>query len=151
MMYGLFAFLFGRRRFYSFETMILQTVICRVGGDKGLQLKQQIEAMNYVQRLREGREVNMYRTKYGKEAFDDSLRFSSAPEEERLASVVLQIPPENDELKAEVWMAHGRIFSLEFDKPPKDFFPGGRPGAVKPGIKRVTITLGDREDSLKHR
>lgn len=136
------ASLFRRRRFYSFEIMILQTVIGRIGGDTGLLLKQQIEAINNIQRLREGREVNMYQIKNGKDAFDAGLRFSDAPEEERLASVVLQIPPENYELKAEVWMAHGRIFSLEFDKPPKDLFPDGRHGAAHPEITRVTITLG---------
>ncbi len=114
----------SKGEFYPFETEILRSVIRRIGGEKGSQLRRQVAAVNHIQRHREGKEVNMYCLKKGEEAFEPELRFADPPDEELLASIVLRDPHENRVLKTEVWMAAGRIFSLEFDKPPKKFFKG---------------------------
>ena len=131
--------LFGNREFYPFETLILEGVMHRVEGDVGLRLRQQIEVVNQVQRHKYGREVNLYHVKNGKDAFNDELRFAEAPDEELLACVVLEFIPKKGELKADVWMAGGRVFSLEFDKPPKEFFFGMPLENVQAQIINVTL------------
>jgi len=55
MMFRLLEDLLGKSKFYSFETMILDSVISRIEAENGLRLNQQIEVINYIQRHREGR------------------------------------------------------------------------------------------------
>lgn len=124
MMFSWLEKVFARRAFLPFEVSILESVIRSIGGEVGLQLQQQVDAVNHVQRLRAGREVNLYHLEGGKESFANELRFNNAPEEQHLADVILRIRNSNDELNVQVWMAGGRIFSLEFDRPPNDFFLG---------------------------
>jgi hypothetical protein len=44
-------------------------------------------------------------------------------------------------LKLELWLTKGRLFSLVFNKPPKEFFAGGRLRKVQPTIADVKIWL----------
>lgn len=123
----LIEYIFGRGDLYPFETLILESVISRIDGDAGPRLKQQLEQINHVQRHNDGREVNLYRLINGKVAFDAKLLFANAPDEECIARVAINcnaVDRKQDELIAEVWMAGGRIFSLEFNMPPNNFFSG---------------------------
>jgi hypothetical protein len=142
MMFRLLESLFGKSKFYPFETMILEKVLSRIEGENVLRLKQQIGVINYIQRHREGREVNFYQMQNGKVIFDNNLRFPDSPEEEMLARVILRSPTETTELKAEIWMTGGRIFSLEFDKRPKQYFSGIRLQDARPEITEVVVCNG---------
>lgn len=120
-------FIFGRSDLYPFETFVLESVISRIGGNTGSRLEQQLEHINHVQRHNEGREVNLYRLINGKVAFDAQLLFANAPDEQCIARVAINyssVDIKQDELIAEVWMAGGRIFSLEFNMSPNKFFSG---------------------------
>jgi hypothetical protein len=130
---------FGKSNFYPFEMMILERVISQIEGENGLRLQQQIEVINHIQRHRGGREVNLYQMRNGKVIFDDHLRFRNPPDEELLACVILRSPAQRAELNAEVWMAGGRIFSLEFNKEPKQFFSGIHLRNAQPEIAEVII------------
>lgn len=115
---------FRKESLYPFEEAILQSVVAQMDDVAGLRLKRQIDVMNKVQRIGDGREVNLYCMKNGKPAFDDSLRFPNAPAESMLASVVVRLPDNESKLTAKVWLAEGRLFSIEFTTPPKKFFRG---------------------------
>ena len=142
MIFGLLEILRGKRTFYPFEILVLERVMSSLERENGLRLKQQIDVINHIQRHRDGREVNFYQMKYGKAAFDSNLRFPDPPDEELLARVILRSPPKVAELKTEVWMAGGRIFSLEFDKSPKQFFSGIHLPEARPEIAEVIICNG---------
>jgi hypothetical protein len=77
----------------------------------------------------------------GKTAFDDTLRFPANADEALLATVTLRHPEKRSTLRAELWLANGRLFSLLFSSPPKDF--GGRADAIatKPVVAEVSIHL----------
>ncbi len=140
MMAGLLDFLLGGRAdFYSFETRIINEVKSRLEDGGASQLQRQVEAINKIQRLAKGKEVNLYQMRHGKATFDDSLRFPDAADEALLASISLTGPDQRSKLKAEVWLAKGRLFSLVFNKSPKQFFAGANLRSVQPEIADVKI------------
>lgn len=142
MMYSLSSFLLGGRAdFYPLEKRILEEVQSRLHAEGRTRLQRQIEVVNKIQRLSDGKEVNLYQMRHGKQAFDDSLRFPNAADEELLATVTVTGPDQRAKLKAEVWLAKGRLFSLVFNKPPKQFYAGTSLKAVKPEIADVKIWL----------
>jgi hypothetical protein len=122
---------------------ILQAVVSRTDDKIGRRLQRQIEVVNKVQRICDGKEVNLYRMRYGKVAFDDSLRFPNAPAELLLARVDLRLPNGKATLTAKVWMAEGRLFSMEFNMPPRQFFARINLRDARPEIVDVEI-LCDR-------
>ena len=139
-MMGLLDFLLGDRAvFFPFETRIIEEVKSHLVVDARTRLQRQVEVINKIQRLSDGKEVNLYQMRHGKPAFDDSLRFPNAADEELLASVNLVGSDKNAKLKAEIWLAKGRLFSLVFNKPPKQFFEGVNLKSVQPEIVDVKI------------
>jgi hypothetical protein len=140
-MFNLLDFLLdGEGKFYPFERRILEEVICRLGTQNGLLLQRQIDIINKIQRLRGGKEVNLYQMRYGKAVFDDNLRFPNAPDEVLLACVNLRLPNDPMKLKVKVWMVQGRLFSLEYNKPPNQFFAGISLKDAQPEIVKVECT-----------
>ncbi|QDQ28328.1 hypothetical protein FNU76_19325 [Chitinimonas arctica] len=135
----IFNFLLGRADFCPFETRIIEEVKARLNERAASLLQRQMEAINKVQRLADGKEVNLYQMRFGKPAFDESLRFPNTGEEALLASVNLIAPGKQAKLKAEVWLANGRLFSLAFNKAPKQFFAGSDLKTVQPEIADVKI------------
>lgn len=118
-------FLLGHNSdFYPFERQILEIVAARMECQDGVRLKRQIDAVNHIQRLRNGREVNLYQICNGKVAFDDNLRLSNTADELNMASVTLRLAGNRKNLRVVVWMVKGRLFSLEFSESPKKFFAG---------------------------
>lgn len=138
-MLRLLDFFLGDRNLYPFERSILDDVISHMGSQSGARLRLQIEAVNKIQRLCDGREVNLYQMQNGKAAFDKSLCFPNAPDEVLLASVSLKSPSGPTMLIAKVWVVQGRLFSLEFNKSPKQFFAGMNMKDAQPEIVDVEI------------
>lgn len=139
-MAGLLNFLMGvRPEFYPFEARIIEEVKSRMDNDGAARLQRQVEVINKIQRLTNGKEVNLYRMRHGKPSFDDTLRFANAADEALLASVNLTGADKRAKLKADIWLAKGRLFSLVFSKPPKLFFAGMDLKSVQPDITDVKI------------
>lgn len=111
----------------------------RLEDDASSRLQAQIAAINKIQRLSHGKEVNLYQMRRGKAVFDDDLRFPDADDEALLASVNLTGPDQRANLKAEIWLAKGRLFSLVFNKPPQQFFPRMSLNVAQPHISDVKI------------
>jgi hypothetical protein len=135
-------FLLGNRnRLYPFEARVIEAIKSRLDSDAATRLQAQIDCVNKVQRLTDGKEVNLYRVAHGKPAFDDSLRFPQGEEEALLGTVHLAYSASPGTLKAEAWLAKGRLFSLVFDKPPKRFFGGQSLDAVRPEVADATVWM----------
>lgn len=133
-------FLLGNRnQLYPFEARVIEAIKSRLDSDAATRLQAQIDSINKVQRLTDGKEVNLYRVAHGKPAFDDGLRFPQGEEEALLGTVHLTHPGSPLTLKAEAWLANGRLFSLVFDRPPKRFFAGHALDAVRPEVADVTV------------
>ncbi|WP_266157914.1 hypothetical protein [Dyella silvatica] len=110
----LLSWLSGRARLYPFEVRIIEAVGAGLRRDSQYRLQRQAEAINYIQRLADGREVNLYRMRRGRAVFDDDLRFPAAADEALLATAALSEPAGRVSFGVEVWLAKGRLFSLEF-------------------------------------
>ncbi len=134
--------LLGGSGHYPFEIGILDNVLSRVSDLARHKLNLQIDAVNKVQRINDGKEVNLYRMRFGKAIFDEHLRFPNAPDEMLLASAKIKLPHEDATLKVNVWMAEGRLFSLEYSCSPVRFFGSVNLTEVRPEIVEVNI-LGD--------
>jgi hypothetical protein len=134
---------------YPFEHSIINEVIDRVGGDAAVRLRSQLASINLVQRSPDGQpngqEVNLYRVRWGKIAFDENLRFTETGEEALLATVKLvNRGNERNVLKLKIWLVGGRLFSLGFNKSPKDFFAGTKLKFVQPRIAHMKIWIDPR-------
>lgn len=128
-----------RNDFFPFERAILDAVFSRMTDETRMLLLRQVEVINTIQRLSDGKEVNLYRTRLGKADFDNTLRLPNSPTELLIATVHLKKPSSKTTLKADVWMAEGRLFSLEFNISPKRFFENESLSDVRPEIVDVEI------------
>ena len=75
----------------------------------------QVQAINKVQRLAGGVEVNFYRMKNGRPSFDDELAFPNKAQELPVGKVRLELPNMEAKLSAVVWCVKGFVFSIEYD------------------------------------
>ena len=119
------------------EKAIVDAVAASLGNPAGQQLMQQLAVMNKVQRLADGKEVNLYQMRAGKAAFDPALLFKGVPEEMLLATV--KLAGQQAPLKVKVWVIKGRLFSLTFGKPPREFFAGQNLKQYVPQISGVEL------------
>jgi hypothetical protein len=109
------------------ETDALRPIEIRVLSEVGMHLsdansqlmRRQLESVNKVQRFTDDREVNLFHMVRGKAFFDESLLFANRTPEARLATLKLRAKSAPSSIRAEVWLAHGRIFSVTFDSPPR--------------------------------
>lgn len=74
----------------------------------------QVQAINKVQRLPEGVEVNFYRMKGGRPSFPEELSFPNKAKELLLAKVRIDVPGLQGQLDAKVWCVEGFLFSIEY-------------------------------------
>jgi hypothetical protein len=125
--------------FYPFEECIIEGLQAHLTDRSASQLAQQVAAINKVQRLMDGKEVNLYQMVSGKSHFNDSLRFPYMTDESLLATIILIEPRRPLQLKVNIWLAKGRIFSLIFDKIPKEFFAGRDLKTIKIEIVDVKV------------
>ncbi len=143
-------FLLGNRnQLYPFEACVIEAIKSRLDPEAATRLQAQIDSINKVQRLTDGKEVNLYRVAHGKPAFDDCLRFPQEEAEALLGTVHLTNPGSPVTLKAEAWLVNGRLFSLVFDKPPKRFLAGHALDAVRPAVADVTVWMDPMRERPK--
>ena len=75
----------------------------------------QLQAINKIQRLPEGVEVNFYRMKSGRPSFPRDLSFPNKTKELLLAKVRIEALDLRGELNARVWCVEGFLFSIEYE------------------------------------
>lgn len=126
---------------YPLELDIINAVKARLTTDAAARLQQQVNAINKVQRLAKGKEVNLYSMRRGRAVFDDALRFPADADEALLATVSLRHPEREAVLKSELWLAKGRLFSLLFSRPPGEFFGHFDARAIRPTVADVSVHL----------
>lgn len=113
-MKALFAKLFGAGANLSLvEKMVLDCVKSRLDARLAVAWDKQVQAINKIQRLPEGTEVNFYRMRNGRPSFDDALTFPNRSEELLIAKVQLELPNMGT-LRAKVWCIKGFLFSIEY-------------------------------------
>lgn len=81
----------------------------------------QFQAVNKIQRLPDGVEVNFYRMEKGKATFDPAISFPNKMEELLLAKVRLRVVDADQQLEASVWAVGGFVFSIEYGAGSKYF------------------------------
>lgn len=113
---SLFANLFGSRsQLTEIEQLVLDCVRNRLTPHLQRLFDGQMQAVNKVQRLPDGVEVDFYRMQNGRPAFDERLAFPNKTQELSVAVVLIEIPALHKRLTAKVWCVNGFIFSIEFD------------------------------------
>jgi len=80
----------------------------------------QVEAINKVQRLPDGVEVDFYRMKGSRPSFDEKLSFPNKTTELLIANVRLELA-NMGKLTAKVWCVRGFLFSIEYEGSVKYF------------------------------
>lgn len=102
-------------RLSSIDEMVLACVRDHLEGSIAALWDRQRQAINKVQRLPDGVEVNFYRMKSGRPSFDSSLAFPNTAEELLVAKVLVSFPDLKQELAAKVWCVRGFLFSIEYE------------------------------------
>lgn len=114
-MKAFFARLFGAgSRLSSLEKTVLDCVKGHLDARMEELWDRQVQAINKVQRLPEGIEVNFYRMKNGRASFDENLAFPNKTTELLAATVQVELPGVR-KLTAKVWCVKGFVFSIEYD------------------------------------
>ncbi|MBM0103468.1 hypothetical protein JM946_01880 [Steroidobacter sp. S1-65] len=110
-------------RLSELESRILNCVKDQLGADLTALWRRQVEAINKVQRLPGGAEVNFYRMERGRPTFDESLAFLNKAEELLIAKVTVSATVKGvaATIKAQVWCVRGFIFSIEYGSDPAYF------------------------------
>jgi len=115
-MKSFFARLLGAgSRLSDIEKMVLDCVRDHLDARIAKLWDSQVQAINKVQRLPEGVEVNFYRMKSGRPSFDEELAFPNKTTELLVAKVRLELPNMQAKLTAKVWCVKGFVFSIEYD------------------------------------
>lgn len=131
--------LFRRPKLFGFETLAIDAVTANLPADSAQRLRSQLERINKIQRLADGKEVNLYFMRGGKPVLDDELTFRHVGDETHLATVRLLETGRGTKLKAEVWLARGRLFSLLFGTAPKQFFADSSLEKARPEVFDVHV------------
>jgi hypothetical protein len=117
-----FAALFGSgSKLSDLERMVLNCVRERLDAASASRWDEQIRAINKVQRLPDGVEVNFYRMKNGRASFEERLAFANKTEELLAAKVQIGLPNVREKLSAKVWCVKGFLFSIEYEGSAKYF------------------------------
>ena len=115
-MNSFFANLFGAgSRLSGIEKMVPKCVRDQLSTRMAELWDAQILAINKIQRLPEGIEVNFYRMKGGRPNFNEALAFPNKTEELLVANVHVELPGMQKKLTAKLWCVKGFIFSIEYD------------------------------------
>lgn len=98
------------------DKAVLEAVASRVPPDLREHVKCQVGAINKVQRLTQGREVNFYRMHRGKPTFEEGIRLPSQREETVIARASVRMLDTNVQVLVSVWLVRGFVFSLVLNK-----------------------------------
>lgn len=111
----LFTRLFGAdSRPSTLESMILDCVRRCLDTRIAALWDMQVQAINRVQRLPEGVEVDFYRMKNGRPSFDESFAFPNRANELMFATARIDMAGMKS-LTARLWCIKGFLFSIEYD------------------------------------
>jgi hypothetical protein len=99
----------------ALEKLVLDCVRAHLDASVAALWDRQVQAINKIQRLPEGIEVNFYRMKNGRASFDDELAFPNTTAELLVAGVQIGLPGGRHRLTASVWCIKGFLFSIEYD------------------------------------
>ena len=106
---------FGASKHLSdFEKLILNSVRMRLDAKTAELWDRQILAINKIQRLPAGSEINFYRMRSGKPSFDAELSFANKTEELQVAKVSVELANVTQKFTAIVWSVNGFLFSIEY-------------------------------------
>ncbi len=122
-LFGLTA-LFSPPKLTQLESQVLSAVSARLSPMAKEIFTRQIGLVNSIQRFSKGKDVNLRIKKRGKQFLAEELRFPLRPET-LLATVGMGASNAKVKFKAEVWLVNGRVFSIEFNKPPRDILKVG--------------------------
>jgi hypothetical protein len=116
------AALFGSgSKLSDLEKIVLNCVRDHLGGTTAARWDEQVNAINKVQRLPDGVEVNFYRMKKGHPSFEAQLAFANRTEELLVAKAQIGLPNVTERLRANVWCVKGFLFSIEYEGSVKYF------------------------------
>lgn len=100
-------------RLSDLEKLVLDAVRSRLDQQHAPNWDRQVQAINKVQRLPEGCEVNFYRMAKGRPTFDDALAFPNKTTELHLADVKVSWGNVSSELVAHVWCVRGFLLGTQ--------------------------------------
>ncbi len=130
-----------QKELYPFEFSLIDAVKSKLEAESSGVLQRQLDAINKVQRLADGKAVNLFCMHHGKPAFDENLRFKNSADEALLASGNFVGPDKISTMKVELWLAKGRLFSLEYSKSPEQFFGSKNLRLVQSNVSDLKIWL----------
>lgn len=136
--------LFNRSRLTAAEKQVLTAVSTKLTPTAGRLFNEQLEQINLVQRLADGKEVNLYAMRRGKPFIEDRFLFPLRSEA-KLATVEMDAGDGQKAFKVEVWLANGHVFSIGFNKPPQKFLEQGA-NVTKVEILRDPMMPASDED-----
>jgi hypothetical protein len=103
------------------EKLVLGCVRERLAEPIATLWDKQVEAINKVQRLPEGVEVNFYRMRGGRPSFDEELSFPNKATELFIAKVRVELT-DLGQLTAKVWCVKGFLFSIAYEGSSVSYF-----------------------------
>jgi hypothetical protein len=108
-------------KFSALEILILDTVRNHLDSSLVTLWDRQLHAINKIQRLPGGIEVDFYRIKNRKPTFNEQLAFPNKSEELLIAKILININNSSAALAANIWCVKGFLFSIEYAGNP-DYF-----------------------------
>jgi hypothetical protein len=106
----------GTPGFTEFERRVLDAVAAELSSENRDRFFARVHAVNLVQRLDGGREINCFTMREGRAVLDDATRINDSTGEREFARVRVDGPPGTAN-SGKVWLVEGNLFSIEFDEP----------------------------------
>lgn len=101
--------------FSGMEKLILAAARNSLQGEELVIWDKQIGAINKIQRLPDGTEVNFYRMKNGLPSFDQDIAFQNKTKELLFCKVQIRPILQEKIILANLWCVKGFLFSIEFN------------------------------------
>jgi hypothetical protein len=115
MIKSFFSKLFGfGSNFSHLDRLVLGSIRRELDPSIGALWDRQVDAINKIQRLPGGVEVNFYRLKNGRPSFESEIAFPNRTLEILIATLNIRHPNISDQVHAKVWSVRGFLFSIEY-------------------------------------
>jgi hypothetical protein len=139
---------FLNRGLFPFEKNTLDRLMKSCTLESASQIGRQIQAINKIQRIAAGKEVNLYCMRWGKPFFDDELRFHGHSGESLLATAQF-INDSKRELTVKIWLVSGRLFSITYSLPPTEYFKRSDLREVDASPAKFTLWFDPNSDASR--
>lgn len=126
----------GSRSFSEYERLVLDAVAEHLPPGAAERFLRRVQAVNLVQRLDGGREVNCYAMQNGRAVLDSGTRVDSSTGERILARFRIEGTKQTSNV-GEVWMVDGNLFSIEFRDPTEH--------AESSQVTAIAVEIADNE------